>query len=308
MPGSLKHRTGTARWSVGIVASAAVLLPAFGCKTQADAVAAASQMVTTAQTMSAYYTALDHVVAATQDAYQAQYALLSTPPLDLTETRDQIRLRAELATEVGDVASAFQKITASTAATDASAAAGSLNTEVTSLHGLASNDMEAKAVTLGVQAIVTLIQEHKEVEASRQVAPLCHQLTVFFDSESKLYDSLNQAYLLTARTVALKLVETDQVDSSAVFASSLQPFGLAPSISKEDTKKSMRAYLETQIRATYTIKLKESQQATEALSAALKEMDARIDLVAHDKPMSIRSNPFSLQTVNGWIEAITKST
>jgi hypothetical protein len=289
------------------LASTAVLLSAFGCKTQADAVAAASQMVTTAHTMSAYYTALDHVVASTQDAYQAQYALLGTPPLDLTDTRDQLRLRANLATEVGDVASAFRKITASTAATDASAAAGSLNAEVVKLHGLSSNDMETKAVTLGVQAIVTLIQEHKEVEASRQVAPLCHQLSVFFDSESKLYDSLNEAYLLTARTVALKLVDTNQVDSSAVFASSLQPFGLSPAISKDDTKKSMQTYLSTQIRATYTIKLKESQQATEALSAALKEMDARIDLVAHDKPMSIRSNPFSLQTVNGWIEAITKS-
>jgi hypothetical protein len=302
----LRSFRGISRSTRVTVGVAILLIGVGGCKTQEDASAAALQMASTSHALCDYYRALDHVLAATEDAYEAQNVLLSVPTMDLTETRGQIRLRAELANTVGEVASLFQRMTTSSAATDASAAAGKLNEEMASMKGLTANDGETKAVTVAVQAIVALVEEHKEVEAAKQVAILCHDLSVFFESERKAYDSINEAYLLTAKTVALELVKTKQVDASGVFVSSLQPFGLSPAIGRAQTKEAMEPYLTAQINADYKLRMEDATKATEALSAALKEMDARVNLVAHDKPMSLRQEPFSLAEVKSWVVEINK--
>jgi hypothetical protein len=295
------------KWRVRFAGGALLLsLAVSGCKTQEDAAAAASQMAATAQTMSAYYDALDQVVVRTQDTYQAQYALSSIPPMDLKETRDQIHKRAELAGDVAELAGIFQKIAGSTAASDAAGAADKLNTELVQVKALASNDTEATAVKVAVKEIVLLIQEHKEVEAAKKVAPLSAALSKFFNSEAGLYDSLNESYLRTAQSVAHELVKRDQVDSAAVFGSALKPFDLTPAIDSQPLKQGMHGYLDAQIDSKFSDDLAASKKATAALSAALKEMDTRIELVAGDKPMKLRVPPFSLGAVQGWISEVSK--
>jgi hypothetical protein len=277
-----------------------------GCKTQEDAAAAAKQMASTSRDLSAYYLSLDHILAETQDSYQAQFALQQVPPEDLSETRAQIRLRADMADEIGNVSALFQKIAGSSAASDASASAANLNAEIVSLKGLTSNDAETQMVTTGIKEIVALIQQHEEVQAARKVGPLCHNLSIFFDSEKASYLSIQEGYLKVARSVSKGMVNANQVDTSPVFLSALQPFGLAPAVDKASVKDNMQSYLLAQIEANYKLKLDEGQKAAGALSASLKEMDARIDLVAHDKPMQFREPPFSLETVKGWISDVNK--
>ncbi len=133
-------------------------------------------MATTAQTMSSYYLALDHTLANTQLVYEARMQLDGAPPEDLADTRRQIQLREDLATEIGNVASLFQKLTGSTAASDASAAAGKFNGELVSMKAIASNDNETKAVTLGIQEIVQLIQQHEEIKAAQKLTSLPQSL------------------------------------------------------------------------------------------------------------------------------------
>ncbi len=318
-----------------------------GCKTQEDAVAAATQMASAAKTMCAYYAALDRVLAETEDAYQAQYALLGTPPDDLSETRKEVQLRADLATQIGNLATLFQKMTGQEAeANDASAAkstsgkaggpaaantatsggagsgasggssrrsSGSVSGGGSSASGnkksgqpavlsmLSSDSDQYKAVSAAIDEVVMLVREHDEVKAAKKMAPLCDTLTAFFDSEKGIYDSINQAYLVTAKSVADNMVRNNQVDPSEVFVSSLQPFGLTAAIGKEQIRTNMQQYLLGQIDTQYTMKLKAAQQATEAMDKALAEMDKRVKLVANDKPMTIRSPPFSLETVHSWI-------
>ena len=283
-----------------------LLLSTGGCKRQEDADAAASQMAVTAQTLSAYYVALDHILAKTQDSYQAQQSIDGAPPLDLSDMRQQIELREQMATEIGELASLFQDLAGSSAATDASAAVGRFNSELVSVKALANNDKETKAVTLGVQEIVSLIQQREETKAARKVEPLCHNLSVFFESERSEYDSLNEAYLVTAQSVAKALVRNNQVDVSQVFLSALQPFGLSPVINQKVIGPGMQTYLNDEISASYKNQLANSQKATGSLSAALKEMDARISLVANDKTMNLRIPPLSLNTVEVWINQVTK--
>jgi hypothetical protein len=284
----------------------AMALFAGGCKTQEDAAAAAKQMASTSRDLSAYYLSLDHILAETEDSYQAQFALQRVPPEDLSETRAQIRLRADMADEIGNVSALFQKIAGSSAASDASAAAVKLNAEVVSMKGLTSNDAETQMVTTGIKEIVALIQQHEEVQAARKVGPLCHNLSIFFDSEKASYLSIQEGYLKVARSVSKGMVSANQVDTSPVFLSALQPFGLAPAVDRGSVKDNMQSYMLAQIEANYKLRLDEGQRATNALSASLKEMDARIDLVAHDKPMQFREPPFSLETVKEWIADVNK--
>jgi hypothetical protein len=284
----------------------AIALFANGCKTQEDAAAAAKQMASTSRELSAYYLSLDHILAETENSYQAQFALQRVPPEDLSETRAQIRLRADMADEIGNVSALFQKIAGSSAASDASASAANLNAEVVSLKGLTTNDAETKLVTSGIKEIVALIQQHEEVQAARKVGPLCHNLSIFFDSEKASYLSIQEGYLKVARSVSKGMVSANQVDTSPVFLSALQPFGLAPAVDRASVKENMQSYMLAQIEANYKLRLDEGQKATNALSASLKEMDARIDLVAHDKPMQFREPPFSLETVKEWIADVNK--
>ena len=263
-------------------------------------------MTKTAQTLSSYYVALDHILADTQDAYQAQSALQGIPPMDLTETRKQIQLRADLATQVAAMASLFQKLSDSKAPADASTAAVNLNTELASFVPLASNSIETTAVTVGIREIVALVQQHDEIKAAKKIAPLAHNLSVFFESERNSYDSINQAYLLTARSVSEYMVGKNQVDPSAVFASALRPFDMSPMINQDSIKTGMQQYFLKQIAAGYTLKLSASQKATRSLSGALKEMDNRIELVARDRTMSLRVPPISLASVDAWVAQTTK--
>lgn len=277
-----------------------------GCRTQEDAAAAATQMATTSQTLSAYYGSLDEVLGETQDVYQAQNALQGVPAMDLSETRKQIRLRADMATQIAEVAALFQQISRSKAASDSSVAAGKLSAQLVSMKALSSNSAATTAVTKGIEEIVLLIQQHDEIKAAKKVGPLCHDLSLFFVSEEPEYDSLNQAYLVSARSVAQKLVSTNQVDTSSVFLSALRPFGMTPAISLDQSKSGMQVYLLAQIDAAYKVKLDAADEASAALSAALKEMDARMELVAHDKTMSFRAPPVSLKTAQDWISQATR--
>lgn len=339
-----------------LLASLAIagLLPA-GCKTQDDAVAAAAQMASTAKTMCAYYAALDHVLAGTEDAYEAQYALLQTPPEDLKETRKELQMRADLATQIGNLATLFQKMTGQEAeASDASAAkkstekssgkseggavaaiagaaagdgsaGGSAGSSTGSSGGAGSSDSgksksqqpavlsmlssdsdQYKAVSAAIDEVVMLVREHDETKAAKKMSPLCDSLTAFFDLEKGTYDSINQAYLVTAKSVADYMVNNNQVDPSAVFVSSLQPFGLSAAISREQIRTNLQQYLLGQIDTQYAVKLKAAQEATVAMDQALEEMDKRVKLVAEDKPMTIRIPPFSLATVESWIAVVGK--
>jgi hypothetical protein len=289
-----------------VLAVVVLALGSGGCKTQDDAVAAASQMAETSKTLSAYYTALGKVVAETQNVYQAQYVLQGLPPMELSETLAQIKLRSDMALDIGKVSQAFAKISSSTSPKDASTAAASLNAELADVTPLSSNDNETKAVTEGVKLIVSLLQQHDEVAAAKQISPLCHKLSVFFDSEKGFYDSLDQAYLLSAQSVAKDMVRKNQVDVSPVFASALQPFSLEPKLDQKMVGEGMQKYLNDQIDARYKSKLAAGKKATEALSSALKEMDTRVATVASEKPMALRLAPLSLETAKSWIASIEK--
>ena len=297
----LPHRR-CSRCAVLAIACTLGLISVQGCKTQKDAEAAAEQMAVTSKVLRDYYQALDRILGEWQDAYEAQRVIDNTQPEDLSKLREQMRHRAALAVEIGDLAAVFQKLTGSTAASDASAAAGKLNDDAVTLAGLTANDAQTQAVTTGVKAVVQLIQQHDERKAAEKMAPLCHDLVVFFESEKDRYVMISRSYDSTARNVARAMVRRNQVDPSSVFLSSLHPFGLAPAIQDSSIRQTLQPYLLAQIDVRRDGKDKQAEAAADALDQCLQEMDHRVDLVAHRKSMPLRLPPFSLETVKSWID------
>ena len=294
------------------VAAAFLLLLTFaaGCKTQDDAVAAAAQLSSTAKTLSGYYGALDRVLADTEGAYLAQYAINGAPPLELGEERAQIRVRGEMAREVAELAAVFEKLTGSTAPVDAAEAAEKLNTELVSVKAFSQNDTETAALKFGVKEIVALVQQHKEVQAAKKMAPFTAALSKFFDSEMPVYDSINSTYLGTAGAVAKALVKRNQVqvDVESDYAAVLKRFDLTPAIDRAElrsgspeVKAKMSTVLEAQIENKRKVADEAAKEATAAMSEALKEMDRRVETVAKDQPMKIVLPPPTLDTVKMWI-------
>ncbi len=286
------------------------LLAGGGCKTQDDAVAAAAQLSSTAKTLSAYYGALDRVLADTEGAYLAQYAINGVPPVELGEERAQIRVRGEMAREVAELAAVFEKLTGSTAPVDAAEAAEKLNTELVSVKAFSQNDTETAALKFGVKEIVALVQQHKEVQAAKKMGPFTAALSKFFDSEMPVYDSMNSTYLGTAGAVAKALVKRNQVqvDVESDYAAVLKRFDLTPAIDRAElrsgspeVKAKMSIVLEAQIENKRKVADEAAKEATAALSEALKEMDRRVEMVAKDQPMKIVLPPPTLDTVKMWI-------
>lgn len=302
------HPMNRARYRCAVLALACAvcLMMAQGCRNQKDAEAAAAQMATTAKVLQAYYGVLDRTLEEWQDAYEAQHTIDHTQPQDLKELREQMRHRAAVAEEIGDLAGVFQKLTGSKAAGEASEAAGKLNEEAVSLAGITGNSAQADAVTTGIKVIVQLIQQHDEKRAAEKMAPLCGDLAAFFESEKKRYVSIDRDYYATARNVARTMVKRNQVDPGAVFVSSLHPFGLAPQIEDAGLRQSLQPYLLTQIDARRDAKVKEAEAAADALDESLQEMKLRVDRVAEGKAMPSRVEPFSLETVQTWIEQVSK--
>ncbi len=301
--GLVSRRKWRAPW---IVSATLLFMSLGGCRTQKDAGEAASQMEETARTLAEYYRAIDHVVTGTEDAAEAEAVLNNFAPPDqnqlavLKETHRQVVLREAMAHDIELLAAVFARLAHSSSAKDASVEAGKLGGELETIKGLGANDAETQALTVGVREIVGLIQQHDEIRAARQMAGLVHQLSVFFDSEREMYDSLNQAYLLLAKSDAQKLVRTGQVDASAVFQSATRPFGLTPEITGQKTREQMQPYLLAQIDRRYEQRLRGGRDATGYLSEGLKEMARRVDLVAHDRVVGLRGAPPTLGEVKSW--------
>jgi hypothetical protein len=145
-----------------------------GCKISDDVAAAGTQLTSTASTLTSYYSALDTLLSDTDQLYQVQAVVNPLAPYDaqtksyVADIAAEIAKREKLAVALTTLAQEFAKLGGSAAATDASTAAGNLESAVAALN-ISSVTMSASNVNVmkdAVDLIVKTIQEHKEREAS----------------------------------------------------------------------------------------------------------------------------------------------
>ena len=293
----------------------ACVLFAGGCKTSDDAAAAATQLTATSKSLTDYYSALDTILAETDQLNAVQVVLYGIPYDDgtkaqIADTRAEIQKRAALAKGLTELAQNFAKLTGSTASTDASASAAKLETEVESLKltksKMSSNEQSLMKVAIGL--VVSAIQEHKKREAAQGIDKFTAALNDFFTKEAPDYISLNDDYRAISSSLAKSLLQNDQTDPSSFFTAALGPYGVTPEVTDSKLRKEIEKLAEAQVDQKSAALEKSQQDATDSMEKSLKQIADRIDLVANDKPMEVRTVPVNLADVEKWASQFATST
>ena len=278
-----------------------------GCKTSDDAAAAATQLTATAKCLTDYYSALDTILAETDQLNEVQVVLYEIPydaptKAMITDTRVEVQKREALAKGLTDLAQSFAKLTGSTASTDASASAAKLETEVESLKPIkfkmSSEEQNVMKVAIGL--VVTAIQEHKEREAARGISQFATALDGFFAKETPDYESIGKDYAVISSSLAKSLLQNGQTDPSGYFKVTLDPYGLIPEVTDAKLRDKLAKLAEGQVDKKAQALQDSQKSATGDMEKSLKQMSDRIKLVADDKPMDVRIPPITLANVEKW--------
>lgn len=285
---------------------------ASGCRTSSDAAAAATQLTSTAATLTSYYSTLGTLLSETDQLYQIQAAINPLAPYDtqtknyVTDTAAEIQQRKKLASALTTLAQEFAKLSGSTAPADASTAAGNLESAVAALT-IPNVSMSAGSVNImkdAVNQIVKAIQERKEREAAAGIDKFSSALETWFQSEESLYNSIGATYANVTKSLALALIEQGQVDPSPYLNAALSPYGLSAQLTDPTMRKQVDTVLAAQVNQKSTALAAAQQTATTAMEKSLTEMASRIHLVATDKPMAFRAAPVTLADVQNWISLV----
>ena len=278
-----------------------------GCKTGDDAKTAATQLTATAKCLTDYYTALDTILAESDQLNAVQQVMYGIPyddatKADITDTRTEIKKRAAVAKGLTDLAASFAKLTGSSATTDASVSAAKLATEVESLK-LTKSKMtsdEQTGMKAAVGLIVTAIQEHKEREAARGMDQLTKSLHDFFVKEEPDYQSIGDQYAVLSGSLAISLLKNGQTDPAGFFKVALDPYGLTPQVTDPKLRDGIEKLAEQQVTAKEDALKTAQKKANDDMEKSLQQMSDRIHLVADDKPMELRIAPLTIPNVEKW--------
>jgi len=307
-PNGQRRRANLATYAVAF----AVLTVAGGCKTSADAAAAATQLTLTASSLTGYYTALDTLLTETDQLYQIQGAINTVTPYDaqtkalVADTKAEIETREKLAAALTQLAQEYAKLSGSTASADAETDAGNLESALAGLKQTKVS-MSASSVNLmkdAVGEIVTAIKERKEREASAAIDKFTAALDSWFKNEEPYYNTIGANYAGLTRSLAHTLVNKGQVDSSSFFNVALSPYGLTAQLTDPTLKAGIDTVIAGQIDQKAAALQTAQAGASTSMEKALAEMASRIHLVATDKPMAIRAAPVTLAEVQNWISLV----
>jgi hypothetical protein len=275
------------------------------CKVSDDAVAASSQMTSTAAGLNSYYSALANSVTDTIALYELDSVISGIPfnsedrklPED---TRSEILKRGELANSLGRLASSMATLSASKSPADVETAATSLGNELIQVKALPGGSPVPDAIGKAGNYLLQVIHQHKEKEAARAVDQTLAAVGDLFEKEKPTYDSIARTHLFEANQVAKDLTNANGVDPTAMLSPALKPFNLTPLPATKQLQDSLKSLALSRLQNSAEEAIKKEVDASSAMLTALREMSTRIHLLATERPMPIRGNPFSLKLVESW--------
>jgi hypothetical protein len=271
----------------------AAFLLAFGlltaCKTSQEATNAATQLTSTSQQLSAYYTDLSNQVADTitlnemHSQLMFQTAMDSSVRAELDTTQKELAKRVALAQSLGKLATAYAGLANSKAATDISTAASGLATQCKSIAPLPGGNAIPDVVSVASQNLVEYIRQRKLRKSSESISQIMSGIQSMFASEMPAYKSLNRRRVEIAQRVANEFLQKDVVELSPALAPALKPFNLSAKLQPNQMTAEMRAMAKVDIQRTGELQIDEFAEKTNSLSAALKAAGDQVKLVAGKK-------------------------
>jgi hypothetical protein len=286
-----------------------VLVGLVSCKTSDDARALAGQMSATANSLCDYYAALAQMADNHAKLERLQQATLGVPldPQDVAQLQDiqaSLQNRSEMAHALAGLAGAFIGFSNSTAPSDVSASATNLGTALSSIPKLANSSYTPTALQNAGKIVTQLLQERDERKMAKDIDPLIAAISQMYSQEKPAYDSIDKTYIGLAQSIALDLVNRNQVDPNSLMAPALRPFDLSSRIPTEQLPQGLADYAREQIRNRTAAEAAAHAQASDTLDAALKEVSKQTHGLATQGHMPDRIFPITLDKVQTWIKFI----
>lgn len=282
---------------------------AIGCKVSDDAIAASQQMTATAGGLNSYYGALVDSVTDTIALYEIDGAIsgipFATEDRKLPEaTRDELLKRKRLSEELNSLASAMATLTESHAPQNVESAATALGNELTEVKALPGASPVPEALGKAGGFLLEIVKEHEEKKAAQAMDQTLEAVTELFAKEQPIYDSIARTHVRQAAQVAKDLTQKHGVDPTPMLEPALKPFGLLPLPATKDLQGTLQALALARLDESSARAAQREETASTAMLLALREMSQRIHLLAKEKRMPLRGNPFSLPIVQSWAASV----
>jgi hypothetical protein len=287
----------------------ASLVSAVSCKTSDDARALAGQMTATANSLCDYYAALAQIADNHAKLERLQQATLGVPfdPQDVAQLQDiqnDLQKRSDMAHALADLAGAFTGLSGSTAPSDVSTSASNLGTALSSVPQLPGSSYAPTALQAAGKIVIQLIQERDERKMAKNIEPTIAAVSQMFSQEKPVYDSINRTYIGLAQSIALDLVNRNQVDPNSLMEPALKPFDLSSRVPTEQLSPGLADYAREQIKNKAAAGIAAHAQASDTMDSALKEVSKRTHELATEGHMPDRIFPITLDKVEAWVKFI----
>lgn len=281
----------------------------FACKVADDAVAAAQQMTATSAALSAYYGAMAESLTQTVALNELNFTLFGVPFEDadrkqIEEVRAEMLKRKDIAQALGRLSSSMTALTKSKASSEVSTAATALGNEMVNIKALQKGSSVPAGLGKAGDFLIQIVQQHEEKKAAQAMDGTLAALAELFAKEKPAYDSLDRVHIFLAKTVAASLIKRQFVDPAPMLQPALKPFGLSPAPPDEHLQSLLRTLAENRLETSAEEANKREVDASTAMLKALQEMSSRVHLLATEKPMPLRGNPFSLKVVESWAASV----
>lgn len=270
-----------------------------------DAVAASQQMTATSASLNSYFSALSDSIADTIALYELDAAITGIPFSQEgrklpEETRQDIIQRREIARGLGKLASSMSTLSGSNPSKEVETAAKSLGDELIKVKALPGGSPVPDAIGKAGNFLIQVIQQHEEKQAARAMDQTLEAVGDLFEKEKPTYDSIARMHLDEASLLAKDLINADDVDPTPMLTPALKPFELVPLPANGQLRGKLKDLALTRLAASEKEATEKEEDASQAMLSALREMSSRVHLLATEKPMPIRGNPFSLKIVESW--------
>lgn len=265
-------------------------------------------MTATASALSDYYTAVNGAVTDTVSLYELDGALSGIPYGEddrklQQATQAELQKRVELAATLIQVASSMATLTGSKAASDVQTSATALGNELIAVNALPGGSPIPDAIGKAGNLLLQVVQQHQEKKAALAIDATLKALAELFEKEKPTYDSILRMHDQEASLVAKDLINANAVDPSPMLTPALKPYALAALPPAPKLQRDLKNLALARLQTATSAATKKEEAASAAMLASLVEMSSRVHLLATEKPMPLRGNPFSLKLVEDWAQS-----
>ncbi|HEX3437019.1 MAG TPA: hypothetical protein VHT24_09670 [Pseudacidobacterium sp.] len=262
-------------------------------------------MTATADDLRDYYAALTEVTDQHAKLERLQKALLGVPldEQDLAQIKtahDELQKRCDMAESLSGLAEAYSGLARSEASAKVSQSAANLGSTLSTIQTLPGSSYAPEVLQHAGELLTKLAQTHDEKRMTEYVGPAITALSEMYSQEKPVYESINRTYIELAQSLALELIQRNQVDVDSLVVPALKPFGLTSRNPEEMLSPGLQDYAREQIQERGQAEVTAHAAASAGMEKALKELSQTVHELASRGQLSKTGPTAHHSSVEHW--------